>query len=735
MIDQLQTERTLSFDHALRQGNLQALKTHRPFTDSALNRLDSLDDGSLENFTKFTFLESLDSVRSLIDSNRYSTLQVMYFFSNSIFRLNTINRAPIIIFPGLQDAFESMQMQRLLSDLVTYQGIINANIYNILFTRKYIGETLFGTLGTYQVYESYKKELEIRSKGHFKNKLDSIYSNPSFKQVDEYLQKVFSTFKVDSSYSAQQWNELAQRSLNDVRKIQFGLLQNVEDKVSEYNREEQRSRTRTIIYLILISAVLVVLFSYILAVINRSLRKLKNAAIKISNGETGIEIKQESDDAIGSLASSIKKVDEKNQELARAAQQIGDGDFLVDIKPRSHEDVLGNAIIQMKEKLLQSTTELKNSREQFRQLADFMPQVVWTANPDGTTDYFNKKWYEITGAKKGYGDQSWIPVLHPEDVGNCLTTWYRSVETGKPYEIEYRFKDVRTNAYRWFLGRALPIKDDSGQTVKWFGTATDIHDQKIQKEKLEELVSQRTTDLKRSNEDLQQFAHVASHDLKEPVRKIRIFSQRLADEYGKYVPEKGQTYIEKLQRSSERISSMIDSILRYSVINATEDKLETVDLNLLIEGIENDLELLMVQKEAKINYHSLPVIKAIPTLIYQLFYNLIANALKFSKENEPAIVTITAQIVSVNELEYKDDLPRSEKYYKIAVSDKGIGFNQEFANKLFNVFTRLNPRDKYEGTGLGLALCKKIVHRHNGIIYAKGEEGAGSSFYVILPKK
>lgn len=734
LIDQLQMERGLSFDYVLQPTNPQALLAQRLATDSSLKQLEAIHDRSLDSFTKYTFLESLDSIRRLINSNKYSTTEVMYFFSNSIFRLNTLNRHPVIRIRPLEDASNEMVAQRLLSELVTYQGIITANIYNVLFTKKYIPETLFGTRGTYQVYLSYKKELEVKSAGSAKKIVDSLRRLSSNKKVDDYLKKVFTTFQTDSTYSYSEWRQVAEESLNEIRTTQLKMLKKAEDMVSDFYENEKVSRTRTIVYLLIVSALLVLVLSYILSTINQSLKSLKNAALKIAYGATGINVKPESKDAIGSLALSIKKVDEKNQELTLAAKQIGEGNFSVNVQPRSDEDILGTAIFQMKEKLLRSTTELKNSREQFKQLADFMPQIVWTASADGSTDYYNNKWYEITGAK-ARGDQSWIPVLHPDDVGPCLTTWHRSVETGEPYEIEYRFKDVRTNSFRWFLGRALPVKDDSGTIIKWFGTATDIHDQKMQKEKLEELVAQRTTDLKRSNEDLQQFAHVASHDLKEPVRKIRIFTQRLGDEYGNLVPEKGRTYIDKLQASSERISNMIDSILKYSVVNATEDKLEPVDMNLMMEGIVNDLELVIMQKEATINYASLPTLKAIPALMYQLLYNLIANALKFSKENIPVVINVTVQTVSAAEIENAADIPRAKEYIKIIVSDNGIGFNQEFADKLFNVFTRLNPREKYDGTGLGLALCKKIVHRHNGIIYAKGEEGVGSSFHVILPKK
>ena len=281
----------------------------------------------------------------------------------------------------------------------------------------------------------------------------------------------------------------------------------------------------------------------------------------------------------------------------------------------------------------------------------------------------------------------------------------------------------------------MPIKDADGVIVKWFGSATNINDQKLHNRNLEEMVALRTLELSRSNEDLQQFAHVASHDLKEPLRKIRTFSDLLIVDFAAQLPEKAKTYINKLSNSSERMSDMIDSVLKYSVVNATEQRAETVDLNLLVEGIQNDLELLIIQKNAKIIYDDLPKIKAVSALMYQLFYNLINNALKFSKADVPLVIKIKSAILSPSELSTYKDLNTNITYHHFIFSDNGIGFNQEYAVKMFNVFTRLNARDKYEGTGLGLALCKKIVERHHGIIYAEGEEEVGATFHIILPKE
>lgn len=616
--------------------------------------------------------------------------------------------------------------------MITYQGIINANVYTVLFRRKYELETLMGTRGAYDVYKSYERELELKSPELALPYSDSLKRMPALQQVDAYLSRIFTNFRFDSTYHYHEWKELSWRSLNELRTLQMNLLNGVEKRIQEYYSTEQLAKTRALIYLLVVCALLTFMIVFILSSINKSLKELKLSAVRMANGETDLPLQSFSDDAIGSLASSIKKVDEKNKELAEAAQEIGKGNFSVEVEPRGPGDKLGNALVQMKQNLLASRTDLERSREEFRKLADFVPQIVWTARPDGTVDYYNKKWYEITGARETTGEQSWVGILHPEDVGPSLTAWYRSVEKGIPYEAEYRFRDVRTDSYRWFLGRALPVRDENGTIIKWFGTGTDIHDQKIQKERLEELVAQRTLDLKRSNEDLQQFAHVASHDLKEPVRKIRTFSQRLAEEYGAMVPEKGRTFIDKIQASSERMAHMIDSILSYSVVTATEMEEEAINLNILLEGITSDLELLILQKEASINIEKLPGIKGIPTLIYQLFYNLINNALKFSKTDTPAVIQIYGRKLPAEEIA-SFDLRKSGSYVEIIVKDNGIGFSQEYADKVFNVFTRLNSRDKYEGTGLGLALCRKIVHRHGGVIRAKSAEGEGAEFHIILP--
>jgi signal transduction histidine kinase len=179
------------------------------------------------------------------------------------------------------------------------------------------------------------------------------------------------------------------------------------------------------------------------------------------------------------------------------------------------------------------------------------------------------------------------------------------------------------------------------------------------------------------------------------------------------------------------MSAMIEGVLAYSTVSIKEHPFERVNLNKLMEGVENDLELAMIQKEAQIHYSNLPQVSGIPLLLHQLFYNLINNSLKFSNPDVRPIITITSEGAQIDKAEAQYD--RGVSYVHIKIQDNGIGFNQAYAEQMFGVFSRLHPKDRYDGTGLGLALCKKIVQRHGGAIWAEGEEGMGACFHVQLP--
>ena len=278
------------------------------------------------------------------------------------------------------------------------------------------------------------------------------------------------------------------------------------------------------------------------------------------------------------------------------------------------------------------------------------------------------------------------------------------------------------------------------------GSVVEIHQQKEAEEKirdsetkyrtlaqdLEKLVGERTLELQRSNEDLQQFAHVASHDLREPVRKVKTFVDKLLQEYRAELPEKALDYLRRIDRSCDRMNTMVEGVLQYSTMSALEEQYERIDLVDLIETIESDLEVVITKKNAIIEKIDLTFIQGSPILLYQLFYNLINNALKFSIQNIAPVITISCQPARAAEV-ISAGLHPELSYQHIEIRDNGIGFDEHEAEKIFSTFTRLHAKDQFEGTGLGLALCRNIVVRHGGAIWANGKKNQGATFSILLP--
>lgn len=249
-------------------------------------------------------------------------------------------------------------------------------------------------------------------------------------------------------------------------------------------------------------------------------------------------------------------------------------------------------------------------------------------------------------------------------------------------------------------------------------------------EELEKKVEERTAELLRKNSELEQFAYIASHDLQEPLRKIRTFSELLQKSLQTGAP--ANNYFEKIQSSAARMTQLIKDVLDYSRLSNMEEQFVATDLNSILQQVKTDFELLIEQKQAVIKDNNLPVIKGIPLQLQQLFTNLIGNSLKFS-EKQP-VITITGTPLSESEIPFYPGLKPEVPYIKLEFSDNGIGFEQQFSERIFAIFQRLNERRVYAGTGIGLALCKKIVENHHGTIKANGRPNEGAVFTVILPR-
>lgn len=352
--------------------------------------------------------------------------------------------------------------------------------------------------------------------------------------------------------------------------------------------------------------------------------------------------------------------------------------------------------------------------------ADLGPyEVDIASNIITTSDRFNEIW----GVKGEVTREKLIAFIHPEDRGIREKAHAESLITGN---LHYETRIIQgDNSEHWVKIKGTVLFDKNHNPITLLGVIQDITEQKRFAEELTRQVHERTLQLQRSNDDLLQFAHVASHDLKEPIRKIKIFTNMIENEYAANIPPKGIVYLDKVQNATDRMFSMIEGVLAYSTINSAERPIERVDLNAILEHIETDLEMIMIQKGAVIKKELLPAIEGATVLLYQLFYNLINNAFKFSKAEVPPVIEITSSVIEKN----------LSEFISIKVSDNGIGIDPDYSHKIFDAFTRLNAKDKYEGTGLGLALCKKIVERHHGTIAVDGEMNVGATFTIELPLK
>ncbi len=262
----------------------------------------------------------------------------------------------------------------------------------------------------------------------------------------------------------------------------------------------------------------------------------------------------------------------------------------------------------------------------------------------------------------------------------------------------------------------------------------EIKERKASEEKVKHLNRQlleNIASLEQANKELDRFAFMASHDLQEPLRKIRMFSDRLSTKYHHALDEDGRTNIQRIHKAAERMQNLITDILTFSKISIDGDSFVYTDMNVLIDEVVTELEEEIRMKNGRVVVDKLPALIVNPTLMKPLFHNLIGNALKYSKRNASPVVRITSEIsAQLNSTTRREDGP---KYCRIYIADNGIGFDQKYAEEIFGMFKRLHHSSEFQGTGIGLALCKKIVEQHNGYISAMGKIDEGSIFTISLP--
>jgi PAS domain S-box-containing protein len=364
---------------------------------------------------------------------------------------------------------------------------------------------------------------------------------------------------------------------------------------------------------------------------------------------------------------------------------------------------------------------LKESEERFRTLASALPQLVWSTGADGSIEYVNQVWISYAGWKSGDEARQYLPgypwkdLLHPEDCDEYFARWHESLASGSTFEVQARLRRSSDGSYRWFLCRAVAVRGRTDQIVRWLGGCTDIQQQ------MEGATQLRMANdaLQQSNADLEQFAYAASHDLQEPLRMVSIYSQLLKEEYGDALDSHALSYIDFAVNGARRMSHLLTALLTYSrVANASPQLSPKADSGAAVNAALLNLSTVIDHTGATLEVGSLPAVQVLDIHLVQLFQNLIGNGLKYRRDGERPAIRIDA----------KRD---GGGAWLFAVSDNGIGIEPEYLQQIFGIFKRLHG-SSFEGTGIGLALCQKIVERAGGRIWAESEPGRGSTFYFTL---
>jgi PAS domain S-box-containing protein len=360
------------------------------------------------------------------------------------------------------------------------------------------------------------------------------------------------------------------------------------------------------------------------------------------------------------------------------------------------------------------TEQLRKSEERYRSLIEATQQTIWINNAEGEMRGEQPGWAALTGQSyEEYQGHGWTCAVHPEDRPHTVALWEAAVRSGEVFVGEHRVRR-RDGEWRYFSATSAPVREEDGSIREWFGVHTDVTEKKLVEVERERLIAA----LKRSNEDLDQFAYVTSHDLKAPLRGIANLSQWVEEDLEGTISEEGREHMRLLRGRVHRLEALINGILSYSRAGRTREKIEAVNVGKLVREI---VELLAPPSDVAVDVPAdLPTIETERVPLQQVLLNLISNAIKHAAKSDPR-VTITCS--------------REGDGYSFTVRDNGAGIAPEFHRRIWIIFQTLEPRDKVEATGIGLSIVKKIVESRGGRVWIDSALGAGASFHFSWPAR
>ncbi|WP_372752521.1 PAS domain-containing protein [Mariniflexile sp.] len=402
------------------------------------------------------------------------------------------------------------------------------------------------------------------------------------------------------------------------------------------------------------------------------------------------------------------------------AIKLGDG-VTVTTRDVTEDKEKANQLINLNEELIIQNSILTGA-ERIAKIGNF----IW--HMESGESEISDNFYEMLGCRPKEFDsnfETYRSFVHPEDLEEYDRIGAETISERKITEHTYRII-TKQGVVKYFKTNGQFITKNGKEIM--IGVVQDVTETIVAEEKLLES----NLELKNKNAELESFNRVASHDLQEPLRKIQLFALRIQDNEAENFSDRSKDYFSKVIKAVNRMQSLIENLLAYSKINITKDEFETIDLNQLLDKVQEDITTSIQSSNATITADRLPEIKGVTFQIEQLFTNLLTNAIKYRKEDESPILQIKYSKILATDLSNLN--AKDYKYYhKIAFKDNGIGFKQQYADKIFEVFQRLHQKTEYSGTGIGLAICKKILENHNGYITAFGTEAVGSEFVIYFP--
>ncbi len=381
-------------------------------------------------------------------------------------------------------------------------------------------------------------------------------------------------------------------------------------------------------------------------------------------------------------------------------------------------------------RLLTSNAQLRIFDESSKQAEILGKYGSWTYNIKNNEFYFSENFYRLYGYEphqKGIDVETFINLIHPEDLEGVRENF--AVSKTREFNPPYPFRIFRSdnNQVSHLRVKSKMFTTPNGDKIL-IGATRDI----TEEYEKTQIIEERNIELEKTVKELTEFNHVASHDLQEPLRKIQTFISRIEDKELDKLSDNGKAYFERIKSAASRMRILIDDLLQYSRTSRSKNDFEKVNLNEVIENTLIELSEPIKEKKASIEIKKLPKIKGVVFQLNQLFTNLISNSLKYSKEDLSPTIEINSKKVS-SKTDSKIPENDKRKFYRISFTDNGIGFEQEHSEKIFNLFQRLHGKTDYPGTGVGLAICKKIVDNHKGYIFAESTPEKGATFLLYLP--